>query len=47
MRFETSSLAEKLAMFNACWAVVEQYGIGRFVIITNKRIRVRSLPEAL
>jgi predicted nuclease of predicted toxin-antitoxin system len=43
LRLRAPSLSEKLQLFQRHWPVAEVQAIGHFVVITNRRIRVRPL----
>jgi predicted nuclease of predicted toxin-antitoxin system len=43
LRLHTSSLHEKIELFRQNWPLVADQVIGHFVVVTNRRIRVRRL----
>jgi predicted nuclease of predicted toxin-antitoxin system len=44
MRFRASRQAQRLALLQRHWGTVEQRANGRFLVLTDHRIRVRALP---
>jgi predicted nuclease of predicted toxin-antitoxin system len=43
LRLRAASLSEKLRLFQQHWPLAEAQAIGHFVVISNRRIRVRPL----
>ena len=46
LRLDDASVAEVLARLQEVWAVVEANPSGRFIVVTESKVRVRALPSA-
>ena len=46
LRLDDLTVSEILARLQSAWSVVEANPAGRFIVITESRVRVRSLPSA-
>jgi predicted nuclease of predicted toxin-antitoxin system len=44
LRLENITVSEVLARLQSVWSVVEANPTGRFIVITEKKVRVRPLP---
>jgi len=45
LRLRTRSAAELLRLFTKHWPKIEEKARGRFLVVSNSRIRIRPLPE--
>jgi predicted nuclease of predicted toxin-antitoxin system len=45
LRLENLRVPDILARLQSAWSVVEANPSGRFIVITEKRVRVRSMPR--
>ncbi len=45
LRMEDIPLAARIARLDAAWAVVESNPEGKFIVITDRKVRVRSLSQ--
>jgi len=44
MRFRAPLQTERLALFQTHWPLIENRASGQFIVVSDKRIRIRALP---
>jgi len=44
LRFHTRTYAEFLELFESFWPDIDRQALGRFIVATNRALRVRPLP---